>query len=196
MSERVGYVLAGGQARRLGEDKARAQLVGGVTLLAWVTERLSPAVASWTAVGAKAGEYEDLGVRTIGDRWPGQGPLGGIATAAIDRGRGWFFVTSCDAVWARAAWVEQLWEARRSPAVVFEHQGRLEPLFGWYRAELAPDLEAAMEGGQRSVWRFLEAVGARRLDAPGEWESGQGINDPQALARARAKAQKILRGDR
>ncbi|WP_230467735.1 molybdenum cofactor guanylyltransferase [Lujinxingia vulgaris] len=196
MSERAGYVLAGGQARRLGEDKGRAQLAEGVTLLNWVTGRLAPAVGSWTAVGASAGEYGDLGVRTIGDRWPGQGPLGGIATAALDRAEGWFFVTSCDAVWARAAWVEALWEARRAPAVVYEHQGRLEPLFGWYRAELAPELEAAMEGGQRSVWRFLEAVGARRIEAPGGWESGQGINDPQALARAREIAQKILRGDR
>ncbi|WP_158542713.1 molybdenum cofactor guanylyltransferase [Lujinxingia litoralis] len=196
MRECRGYVLAGGLARRLGQDKARAEIAPGVALINWVCGRLSPPITSWTAVGARAGQFEDLGVPTLGDRWPGQGPLGGIATAANEAQAGWFFVTSCDAAWARGRWVELLWEQRQGPAVVFEHEGIVEPLFGWYRGELAEPLAQALEAGHRSVWRFLNEVGATRVAAPRGWVSGQGINDPQDLTRAQTFAQKILRADR
>ena len=40
--------------------------------------------------------YRDLGLRVVPDRYPGEGPLGGIITALHDAGTGWSLILACD----------------------------------------------------------------------------------------------------
>ena len=67
----LGAILAGGQARRFGSDKALATL-GGMTLIDRIAATLRPQVDEFVIVGREGG---------IADRPPGIGPLGGIAAA-------------------------------------------------------------------------------------------------------------------
>jgi molybdopterin-guanine dinucleotide biosynthesis protein A len=74
----VGAVLVGGASRRMGQDKRTLTLRG--TPLAHRVRRVlfDAGVGSVVLVGAADGEEG-----TIPDGWPGEGPLGGLATAML-----------------------------------------------------------------------------------------------------------------
>lgn len=87
----LGVVLAGGQSRRFGSDKALAEL-DGRTLLAHAIDRLS----GWCAHVVVVGRGE-APAPTLPD-WPrpGLGPLGGLAAALrLARDQGHDAVLSC-----------------------------------------------------------------------------------------------------
>jgi molybdenum cofactor guanylyltransferase len=73
-------ILAGGQSRRMGRDKALLR-VGSSTLLELVAERVKPLGAELFVVGSAREAYEELGVRVVADLRPGSGSLGGVYTA-------------------------------------------------------------------------------------------------------------------
>ncbi len=77
----TGAVLAGGSSRRMGSDKAFVT-VDGVEMVARAANALSIAGASAvTVVGGDARRLHGLGLSHRVDRFPGDGPLGGIITA-------------------------------------------------------------------------------------------------------------------
>src|SRR5260370_4482114 len=74
-----GFVQAGGGSTRFGTDKALVQLEGKTMLQR--TGELLASVCHHVTIVAAAGKYADAPWPMIADRWPGQGPLGGILTA-------------------------------------------------------------------------------------------------------------------
>ncbi len=132
-------------------------------------------------------KFVDLGLRTIADENPHQGPLGGILRAAVDAGEGYFFVTSCDRIGLHGRWVDRLAAelADEPRAVSFVADGRREPLFAFYRADTAELIRRRLAAGCRAVWRFLEALDATCVEAPEDWSNSFSINTPQDLRRAR-----------
>ena len=75
-------ILAGGQSRRMGTDKALIQ-VGprGETALELVVDRVQAVCDQVVIVAPPERGYARFGLPIIDDRTRGQGPLGGIATA-------------------------------------------------------------------------------------------------------------------
>ena len=102
-----GAILAGGQSRRMGSDKA-ALLIQGEPIL----KRTARLVASITADVAIIGPPERAalapGVRILPDRWPQQGPLGGIATALQALPGEAVLVVGCDMPFLNAALLRYL----------------------------------------------------------------------------------------
>ena len=78
----TGAVLAGGQSRRMGTDKAFLE-VGGRWLIASALDALAGA-SQLLIVGGADPRLDDAAAAAdadlIADRWPGQGPLGAVAT--------------------------------------------------------------------------------------------------------------------
>lgn len=95
----AGYVLCGGASRRMGRDKALLP-VDGVPLARRVADALVVAGASSVeAVGGDAPALCAAGLAHRPDRWPGEGPLGGVITALGAASRpGVAVVLSCDLV--------------------------------------------------------------------------------------------------
>lgn len=94
-----GYVLCGGASRRMGRDKALVP-VDGVAMALRAADALAAAGAvRVVAVGGDAEALGALGLSTCPDRWPGEGPLGGLVTALHDeepRAAPIAVVLSCD----------------------------------------------------------------------------------------------------
>ncbi len=150
----LGAILAGGQSRRFGSDKAGA-LFAGKALLDHVAEALRPQVADLVVAGR-----EWPGITSLADLpRAGLGPLGGLA-AALDHGwrLGFDAVLSsgCDLLGIPPDLAARL---APGPAIVED-----QPLLGLWPARLAvPLAQWLADPRNRAVYRFADHVDARRV---------------------------------
>lgn len=165
-----GYVLAGGGSTRFGRDKALAEL-GGLPMLGRMIALLGTVARNVKVVGAPE-KYANFEREMVNDRWPGEGPLGGIITALEDAARSpsnckWNLIVSCDMPFLTREWLSFLCErAGKSKAqVVVPHSKHgPEPLCACYRTDAAGALRAAFETGIRKVTQGLQHVSTEVLD--------------------------------
>lgn len=147
----LGAVLAGGQSRRFGSDKALAML-GGKPLIEHAIEALSAQTESVIVCGR---EWTDW----VADRpEPGLGPLGGINAAlhcAAERGFDAVLTVPCDTPFLPPDIGAVL--AAAGPAAFLENM----PVIGIWPAALAPALDAHLaRSANRSVRRWALLIDA------------------------------------
>lgn len=167
----AGYVLAGGGSTRFGRDKALVEF-GGKPMVLRMADLLG-AVAKETFVVGAAKKYASLGVECFTDRWPGEGPLGGIITALLHSqanpaGHEWNLIVSCDMPFLTADWLSFMAErATKSNAqVTLPHSASgPEPLCACYKTSAAKSLRAVFESGVRKITDALKQVRTEVLDA-------------------------------
>ena len=153
----LGAILAGGQSRRFGSDKAIAHYQGKA-LLDHVADALRPICADLVVAGR-----EWPGIATVVDRpESAQGPLGGLAGALCHaRAHGFDAVLSsgCDIAGLPDDLLAQLGEG---PSILDDL-----PIVGLWPASLSESLlHWLIEPRNRSVYRFADHIGARRVAAP------------------------------
>jgi molybdenum cofactor guanylyltransferase len=166
----LGYVQAGGASARFGTDKALAEL-GGKTMLAQTTE-LVASVCGEVFIVAAEGKYPGAPAPLRADRWPGQGPLGGILTALQSSAQRsaesiWNLIVSCDMPFLTRDWLEFLCQrAERSAAqvAVAESANGLEPLCACWKTTSMPSVQAAFDSGVRKVTDAMKRLPMEVLD--------------------------------
>lgn len=155
-------ILAGGESRRMGADKA-AMLLHGKPLWRHVFEAIEPLFAD-VMVSVRA-PREDIPCAQIVDRSEDRGPMVGIK-AALERSRhDWLFVIGCDMPAVSRPLIRLLAD-RRGPydAVVMHAFARPQPLFGFYAKSCLPKLSSRIDTGERSMIRLLNNLDCRMLD--------------------------------
>jgi molybdopterin-guanine dinucleotide biosynthesis protein A len=185
MSAKItGYVLAGGASTRFGKDKALAEF-SGKPMLVRMIELMQSATKLVKIVGPLE-KYADFRMDMVKDRWPGEGPLGGIITALLDaanlRARpelghesrltrqeslGWCLIVSCDMPFLTREWLLYLSERAaksNAQAVLPVSVHGAEPLCACYREDAAGALRAAFDRGVRKIIDALEEVKTEVLD--------------------------------
>ncbi len=170
-----GYVQAGGSSRRFGSDKAMS-LLGKKTMLARTAE-LVYSVCGNVKIVAAVRKYTDAPAEILADRWPGEGPLGGILSALaetsnIARDVTWNLIVGCDMPFLTADWLEFLCARalRSNSQVVVAKSGfGLEPLCACWSVDAAPVLQAAFDAGVRKVTETMKGVPLEVLDES-EWK--------------------------
>jgi molybdopterin-guanine dinucleotide biosynthesis protein A len=156
----LGVVLAGGQSRRFGADKADAQL-NGSRLIERVVTRAGPQ----TGVLAISGRDYGLGLPVIGDALPSEGPLTGVLSAlqwAEDAGFTAVATFSCDAPFFPLDVVARL-GAKLSPGLgcSFASAGATRhPVFALWRTSVLGRLETIYADGTRSLMAAQDQIGA------------------------------------
>ena len=116
-------MLAGGRSSRMGTDKAMV-LCGGTPLIRRVASEVAAAAGSVKIAGRDI--CSDF--RSVPDRYPGFGPVGGVATALEDSCSEWTLIVACDMPGVQCEWLRVL--LRRACAQVIIPQtsdGRLHP---------------------------------------------------------------------
>jgi molybdopterin-guanine dinucleotide biosynthesis protein A len=177
----TGYVLAGGGSTRFGRDKALVE-IGGKPMLARMIQLLQ-SVPMEVRVIASRGRYAGFGAEIAEDRWPGEGPFGGIITALEDAAGNaarpeWNLIVSCDMPFLTREWLAFLTErASKSKAqvVVPSSANGPEPLCACYRTDAAVALRTAFQDGVRKVtegWKHmtievLDEADWKRFDSAG-----------------------------
>jgi molybdenum cofactor guanylyltransferase len=166
-----GYVLAGGASSRFGTDKALAKL-GGIPMLEYMIDLLIKVTGDAFIVGGTREQHQGFDVDIIADRWPREGPLGGIVTAldvtAKSPGKPkWNLVVSCDMPFLTQDWLAYLVQrALASEAqVILAHSAYgPEPLCACWRTDAVDTLRAAFESGVRRVNQGIALLRAEVLD--------------------------------
>jgi molybdopterin-guanine dinucleotide biosynthesis protein A len=154
LTKLLGAILAGGQARRFGSDKAHALFEG-----ARLIDLVAAALAAQCEAVVVCGRTEP-GFPCIPD-WPepGLGPLGGLAPALHHAEAGGFNhvlsagVDAPDLPHDLAALL-----AGDSAAIVAS-----QPVVGLWPVTARPALEAFLGEGGRGLYRFAERIGARQV---------------------------------
>lgn len=165
-----GYVLAGGASRRFGADKALVEFAGR-TLLSHMCEVVATATGSVHVVAAP-GRYGNQALSLIEDRWPDEGPLGGIITALhatqeSGSGEDWNLIVSCDMPFLTREWLEYLAAtaaASDAEVIVPRSTYGLEPLCACWRTSAATSLQSAFDEGGRKVTDAMKRLRTEILD--------------------------------
>lgn len=184
----AGAILAGGGARRLGGVAKGLELLDGVRIVDRVAAALAEVADEIILVGAPPAVAAALpALRAIADEAPGAGPLGAIITALRATGRDTMIV-AWDMPFLTAKQLRPLLEAPSgAEAVVWEVDGRMEPLCALYRAGAAGPLHEAFAAGERSPREALKRLRVHLVKhaAGGDPRAFASVNTPEQLAAAR-----------
>jgi molybdopterin-guanine dinucleotide biosynthesis protein A len=167
MPDKVSLVVqAGGNSRRMGEDKA-LKLFLGRPLIQRVVERLASIADETLVTTHRLQEYAFLGLRLVPDLVPGRGALGGLYTALACASHPIVAVVACDLPFASALLfktaIDLLGREEADVAIPRSTEG-LEPLHAVYQRStcLAPVL-AALQADRFKVIDWFPSVRVREL---------------------------------
>jgi molybdenum cofactor guanylyltransferase len=179
---RSAVILAGGNGRRLGEEKALL-VFEGRPLICWTTEKLHLVADEVVVVARDEAHAERLQeiisnftlapeprVIFTWDRVAGFGPVAGLS-AGMMRSRGKFaFATGCDLPFLNPRVIERLFELVNEDeegydaAVPVQANGFFEPLHCVYhRKKMLSACERALERAERRIHAPLQELCVRRI---------------------------------
>lgn len=151
-------VLAGGESRRMGQDKATV-LLANDALLDHAISNIQPLFEHILISVRKSREH--VLFPQLCDRTNGAGPMTGIATALEQVDSQWVFAIACDMPFMSARLVYAMAEKRANYDVVVpcvDHT--LQPLAAFYSKSCLPRMQSQLESGDRSLKTLI-----RQLDA-------------------------------
>lgn len=149
----TGFLLVGGQGRRLGGQKA-SRLFQGRPLYQRGWELLGQLCSRSIWLGQCPDLPAPPGVECWQEEPPGQGPLGALVWALSRSQSEWNLVLALD--YPRLT-IEVLPQPQLGRLAVLPQVGaRRHPLCGWYHRSIARELEKAWNRGERSLLRALD----------------------------------------
>ena len=157
-------VLAGGQSRRMGRDKAWLPAPGADEALIERLLRLGRELAlSVVVVGGNA----PAGVLRLDDDPPGVGPIGGLCALLAHAGTRPVIALACDLPYVDAALLTKLVRASSAAAVLAPRDPesrKWQPLFARYDPVRAlPAFRAALARDERSLQTVLRSLAVEEL---------------------------------
>ena len=182
MTPAAGVVLTGGESRRMGRNKALVE-VDGVPMADRVAGVLRAAGCTPVlAIGGDPRELATLHVPVVPDRYPGEGPLGGVLHAlevlAADPAADRVLVAACDLPDLTVESVAELLVPAHGESVdvVVAATDRMQPALAVWSADALPAVRRRFELGERAVHRMVrelrhatitvDAVALRNVNRP------------------------------
>ena len=189
----TGLIIAGGQSRRLGQDK-RFLVLGGRTCLQRVVDSYRGLFEEILIVADRDEPFQGMGVKVVIDLVPGRATLGGLYTGLHYATSGVVFAAACDMPWISPLTIKVVLEhAGRGDIVIPDLAGKLQPMHALYSKACLPVLQLFVEAQKLKVQDLCERPeltvcripeSAFRAVDP-ELRSFFNINSPDDLAQAR-----------
>lgn len=160
----TGAVLAGGQSRRMGTNKALLT-IDGTTIIERITGVLTPIFDEVVIIANDPLPYAHLGLSIYPDIHIGAGSLGGLLTAIVKSRSEHTFVTACDMPFLDPDCIKRLISdpMADSDAIVPFIDGRAHPLHGLYSRRCAGTIEAMIKTGNLRINSLLDVIPVKRL---------------------------------
>ncbi len=180
----AGFVLVGGQSRRMGRDKALLPHHSGV-LVEEIAAKLAAVTVSVALVGPPE-RYRHLHLDCIPDRRPGLGPLAGVEAALASARGEWNLIVACDMPDIDTPLLKKLIDTakqwRAQCALATDETGESHPLCAVYHASCLPIVSGALDRGRLKLLETVHAlqpvtvhIGGvfRNVNTPEEWRALQ-----------------------
>jgi molybdopterin-guanine dinucleotide biosynthesis protein A len=159
-------IQAGGQSRRMGEDKG-LKLFLGRPLIQWVMDRLTGIADEVLVTTNNPEKYTFLGIPLVADLVTGVGPLGGLYTALGSASSPNVAVVACDMPFASAALLKhsvKMVIKEDVDIVIPRTSAGLEPFHAVYRRDIClPVIRSAIERNELKVIDWFYKVRVREL---------------------------------
>lgn len=140
MIDMTGIILAGGQSKRLGVDKADL-IVGGRSILERTVLILKQIFAEVIVVSNVYRDITAEDVTQVKDITGPKGALGGIYTGLYHAKYDRSFITACDMPYIMPKLVELIAKRQQKDVVVPRVHGNFEPLFAVYSKRCIPIID-------------------------------------------------------
>jgi molybdopterin-guanine dinucleotide biosynthesis protein A len=187
----VGFVVAGGQSRRMGRDKAQLPW-DGVTLLDHAVTRLRAVCREVRVLSGLERRYADRGLPVDVDTVADGGPLAGLATALSVAAPRAVLLLGVDMPFVTVGLLAHLRDALAGwDAAVPVLAPGAEPLCAAYAPTCSAAVQAALASGQRKMTSFWPSVRVRSLGEEDLARFGpsarlfRNLNDPSEYDAAR-----------
>ena len=181
----AGVILAGGESRRMGRNKALLT-VNGERMVETVYRRIAELFDEVLLITNTPELYDFIHCRKVGDIYPGMGPMAGIHAALSSCASERVFVTGCDMPNLNPQLIRELCALPGGVDVIVpETPGGLEPLHALYAKSCMPTMEAMLKAGERSILTFLERADitliqhARIAALDPDFSSFRNVNTPE-----------------
>lgn len=159
-------IQAGGESRRMGQDKALMPFLGR-PLIQRVVDRLAPIADEVIVTTNRPDDYRFLGLPLFPDLVPGRGALGGLYTALSSATCEAVAVVACDMPFASGSLFEagsRLMDVETADVVIPNSGDGLEPLHALYRrATCLPAIKAAIDADKWKLISWFPQVKVRVL---------------------------------
>ena len=166
-SDITSIVLAGGQSRRFGRDKA-LEPIAGEPMIRRVIRRSAEGVVAHEVIVVVSSLERAAGLplcpthRIVADLSPGCGPLGGIYTGLLTARTEWGLVTACDMPFLSATLLRHMSMIRVNVDVVVPAlDGRPEPTHALYSRRCLPAIKERLRVGELKISGFFDCVRVR-----------------------------------
>jgi molybdenum cofactor guanylyltransferase len=154
-------ILAGGQSRRMGTDKALTLYLGkpliqySIDLALCFTENI--------IISTNSDELRNFGFPVVKDIYTLKAPLAGIHAGLLFSKTDWNLVLTCDMPNVSAQLIQYLILKLETEAelVLPGHHGYIEPLCGFYHRKLIPVIESNFGKNRLSPLDLLESDASR-----------------------------------
>lgn len=166
----AGFILAGGESRRMGAEKSRLVL-NGQSFVERIARELSGVTSSIKVVGDKVSPAElklhlnlPIDIQTAPDVYPQWGALGGVHAALSACSESWALVVACDFPFVTGEFFANLANLRQDFEAVapVQEDGIPQPLCSLYRVEPCLRLaERLIKSGERKPITLLQSVRTR-----------------------------------
>lgn len=163
-------LLAGGQSRRMGRDKALLY-IEGLPVAQLLARRLQALTDEVFLSTNNPTAYAFLGLKTIPDIHVGRGPLAGLHAALIQTQRPLILVVACDLPGVPEFLLRRLIEcsAGYDAIIPCTSNGRLHPVCAVYSRTCLPEIERNLMRGERQMLAiFRDSLLRVRQLPPGE----------------------------
>jgi molybdopterin-guanine dinucleotide biosynthesis protein A len=166
----AGFILAGGESRRMGTEKSRLVL-SGQSFVERIARELSGVTSSIKVVGDKVSPAElklhlnmPIDIQAAPDVYPKWGTLGGVHAALSACSESWALVVACDFPFVTSELFASLASVREDFEAVapIQEDGIPQPLCSFYRVEPCLRLaEQLIKSGERKPITLLQSVRTR-----------------------------------
>jgi FdhD protein len=161
----TGVILAGGQSRRFGSNKALA-LIQGKPLIKHVADTVVSIFKNYLLVTNTPEQYSFLNMPMIKDKYQGMGPLAGIHAALLQISTPRAFIVACDMPNLSPDLIQYLCsinEQEYDVILPWPNRGQ-EPLFGVYHKKSVAVIESNLMQKDCQIIRTLEDLQVRRVN--------------------------------
>lgn len=206
-----GIIVAGGESRRMGRDKALIEF-NGKPLIEHVIDSIRPLCREIIIVAYNAAPFVRFNCRIVPDIMPGKGSLGGVFSGLKASTDGFVFAAACDMPFLNRGLIQYMLSIADGYDVVIPrasdpsgnsegmpHQRRrffakdknLHPLHSVYSRECLNAIELQLLSGDLRMVGFLDMVRVRvvETDEIDRFDSGHlsffNINTPHNIETAR-----------